>query len=223
MDLAHPLRVVTPTVDADVLSVLSLADAAFTAPGVHRLIGEHSEAGIRKVLKRLSDQGIVLAERAGNAWLYQLNRQHLAALAIIAIARLDQTLMQRISDEVRLWVEPPKYVALFGSAAKGMMRPDSDIDLFVVRPADIHLEHPVWEQQVTSLEASVTCWTGNDTRVLEFGESEVQSGLATRMVVLLEIADEGIPLFGPDRFLGDPARKARWQPDRAPRRNGRDD
>ena len=35
---------ITPTVDGDVLMVLARAEAAFTPPEVHRLIGARSEA-----------------------------------------------------------------------------------------------------------------------------------------------------------------------------------
>lgn len=212
MDLAHPLRVVTPTVDADVLSVLSLGNSSFTAPGVHRVAGEHSEAGIRKSLKRLTCQGIVLAERAGNAWLYRLNRDHLAAPAIIAIARLRQTLLERIRDEVEQWAESPVYVALFGSAATGVMRLDSDIDLFVVRPDEVEFGDESWDAKVTKLEALVTCWTGNDARVLEYSEAEVKPGLASGTeAVLMDIAAEGIGIYGELEYLRDIVRKAKWQ------------
>jgi hypothetical protein len=46
----------------------------------------------------------------------------------------------------------------------------------------------------------VSAWTGNDARVLEFGESEARP-LIGRDPTLISIRDEGIHLAGDDRFL----------------------
>lgn len=101
MDLKHPFAVVTPTVDGDVLAVLAGAEAAFTGREVHRLVGQYSEAGVRKVLGRLVEQGIVLVERAGPSYLYRLNRDHLAAPQIIALAGLRAELLGRLRARPR--------------------------------------------------------------------------------------------------------------------------
>ena len=59
MLLDRPMLTISPTIDGDVLSVLARADAAFTAPKVQRLLERHSVPGVRKVLNRLVEQGIV--------------------------------------------------------------------------------------------------------------------------------------------------------------------
>ncbi len=58
-----------------------------------------------------------------------LNRCHLAAEPIIAIANLRGQFITQLQDEIRSWNPPPPYAALFGSAARSAMRVDSDIDL----------------------------------------------------------------------------------------------
>ena len=196
MNLSHSIRVVTPTVDADVLQVLALADAAFTPPEVHRIIGEHSEDGVRRALGRLVRQGIVLSERAGRANLYRLNREHLAASAIVELANLRDTLLLRIGECVQRWKPTPILVALFGSAARGTMGVDSDIDLFVLRPNSVEEEGPKWREQVIALEQSVSRWTGNDARVLELNETEVEEGLHRENHLLQDIGDHGVVIFG---------------------------
>ncbi|HEY8654658.1 MAG TPA: hypothetical protein VIL87_16440, partial [Dermatophilaceae bacterium] len=65
MDLAHPLAVVTPTLDGDILAVLALVDTAFTPRQLHGMLSQHSEDGIRRALRRLTSQGIVSDARAG--------------------------------------------------------------------------------------------------------------------------------------------------------------
>ncbi|WP_228708159.1 BlaI/MecI/CopY family transcriptional regulator [Amycolatopsis keratiniphila] len=85
---------VTPTVDGDVLAVLAGHDGIFTTGRLHRLLARHSQEGIRKVLRRLTKQGVVESDRVGNAFAYRLNRDHLAAEYIIGLARMQKTLLE---------------------------------------------------------------------------------------------------------------------------------
>ncbi len=117
MLLQAPLAVVTPTIDGDVLAVLARAEASFTPPQVQAIVGRHSTEGVRKALKRLVAQGIVDADRVGNAVNYRLNREHLAAPAIIELANLRTTLLDRVAEHVDAWPVPARLVMLFGSAA----------------------------------------------------------------------------------------------------------
>lgn len=57
------------------------------------------------------------------------------------------------------------YAALFGSAARGDVRTDSDIDIVFVREG---AATEGWHDQVDSLARDITAWTGNDTHPLEF-------------------------------------------------------
>ncbi len=195
MDLGRPLSVVTPTVDADVLAVLAGADAEFTPPEIHRLIGDWSEDGVRRALRRLVDSGVVDAERKGNAFLYRLNRRHLAADAIIELAGLRQRFIHRLQETLEAWTEPPAHAVLFGSAARREMRVDSDIDVFLVRPADV-TDDATWRAQLYALQERASAWTGNDLRILEYSESEIEAGLAAGDPVLADIGRDGIWLAG---------------------------
>lgn len=204
MELQRPFRVVTPTVDGDVLAVLAGADAEFTPPQVHRLIGDWSVEGVRKALDRLTAQGIVVQRVAGRAGLYQLNREHLAASAIRALAGQRDELLGRLRDQIAAWRSRPDYAALFGSAARGSMGVDSDIDLFVVRPDETDPDDPAWRDQLDKLARDVTAWTGNDTRVLEYAASECTIGIRDGDAVLADIARDGIDLSGSAALLRRP-------------------
>lgn len=208
MQLDRPIRVVTPTVDGDVLAVLARADAEFTPPEVHRLVGDHSEDGVRKALQRLAGQGIVRSRRAGHAVLYQLNRRHLAAGAVIELAQLRDTLLARLRDRLDTWLVKPRYAAMFGSAATGGMRSESDIDIFVVRPSEVDGDAEGWRSQLLDLESDVSSWVGNDVRVLEYSDREVAEGLSSSDRVLADIEAGGIRLAGPARYF-DTARRGR--------------
>lgn len=201
MQLQRPLAVISSSVSVDVLAVLARADAAFTPPEVHRVIGEHSEDGVRRALRMLDHQGIVLSERVGQAVRYRLNREHLAAPHIVALATLRQTLIDQLRDLIDGWSVPCAYAALFGSAARGDMAVDSDIDLFVVRPDGVDVNDPEWGDQIESLEATTRMWTGNDVRTLQQDEAEVGDGLRAGRRVLVDIRDYGVPLAGKSDML----------------------
>lgn len=200
MDLTRPLALIAPTVDADVLAVLASSTALFTGRQVHQVAARHSERGVRNTLRRLCDQGIVIRERVGSADLYQLNRQHLAAPYIESLAKLKAELLERMTAMIGEWALEPEFVALFGSAARGDMRPDSDIDLFVVRPDDVDADDETWLRQLDTLTESVTGWTGNDARVLELAAGEVAAGGQ----VVRDIRAEGMVLHGPRGYLRGP-------------------
>jgi len=201
MELNRPLRVVTSTLDGDVLRILASAETEFTPPEVHRLVGAHSVAGIRKGLERLVGQGIVLQRGAGKGSLYQLNRDHLAAGAVIELSRMKEELLVRMRKELGEWEIRSAYAAVFGSAARNDMRPDSDIDLLVVRPRDVEADDDVWSEQLYEIANTVHRWTGNSTNVLELGETEVLEAAGNGDPVLVAISEEGIRIQGPSSFL----------------------
>ena len=157
MQFSNPLAVVTPTLDGPVLAALAAADSPFTTGQLTRVLHEGSEEGIRKVLRRLTAQGVVSAERVGPAFAYRLNRAHLAAEPIIALAGNRAAFLARLGRLPASWAQPAAYAAVFGSAGRGTMRPDSDIDLLLVGsngPDD------TWEAQVDDLVSTVSAWTG---------------------------------------------------------------
>lgn len=201
MDLSRPLAVVTPTVDGDVLTVLAGAAASFTGRQVHQMAGRHSERGVRNALQRLAKQGIVDRTRIGSSDLYTLNREHLASPYIRALAGLKAELLLRVREELASWSVPAAYAAIFGSAARGEMRVDSDIDVFVVRPSAVSEADITWQDQVANLAERITAWTGNDARVLELSVEEVDDGVARDEQVLIDIREQGLGVAGPRNYL----------------------
>jgi hypothetical protein len=199
MDFRRPLRVVTPTLDGDVLSVLARAEAELTGRELQRVIGHGSHQGVRNAADRLAEQGVVSRRSTGNANLYQLNRDHVAASWIEGLASLPAQVLDRLRDAIGGWEQPPKLVVLFGSVARGEATPQSDLDLLVVRRADCDPDEPVWQGQLSKLQARASAWTGNDARVLEFGEQELTDGEPHQ--VLTAAARDGIELYGRLRLL----------------------
>lgn len=198
MLLSRPFETVTPTVDGQVLAVLAGASEWFPLSRIHALADAWSRSGIRKSLQRLVEQGIVERQQLGSQYSYRLNRSHLAAPAVIELAGLYATYLMRLRSSLQGWPVEPAFAALFGSATRGDMRHGSDIDLFLVRPAEADPSdlRTVWDSRVADLAAASTSWTGNDTRVLEMSEAEVVGGMAAKDPVLQDIRAYGITLIG---------------------------
>ena len=143
------------------------------------------------MLRRLAAQGVVSAERVGPAFAYRLNRAHLAAEPITALAGIRATFLTRLEQLLASWSLPAAYAAVFGSAGRGTMRPDSDIDLLLVRsdgPDD------TWDAQVNDLVSTVSAWTGNDLRPLVYTLAELAASRGEP--VLLDILVSGVTVAG---------------------------
>lgn len=206
MELGRPLSTITPTLDGDVLAMLARHDTSFTTGQLHRILTQYSEEGIRKVLQRLTKQGIVESERIGNAFSYQLNREHLAAEHVIGLAHLTETLLNRLEALLAAWEIRPKYAAVFGSAARGSMTVDSDLDVLLVRPDRADVD--VWDAQVHDMTSDVTRWIGNDVRVLQFAAKEIV-GRGAEEPVLRDVVADGLTLAGTRAWLTKHLRKSR--------------
>ena len=206
MNLSNPLRLITPTLEGEVLTVLARADHEFTGREVQRAVGASQDA-VRLALRRLDTQGIVQSRPAGRAILFSLNRDHLAAPLIKSLATLRQDLFDRLRELIAGWQIAPGAAAVFGSVARNESDEQSDLDLFVLRPAGVEVDDPAWRDQLHLLQEKASVWTGNDARILEFGEAEL-ADLAGEEPVLASIAREGIVLAGSLAALRPAERRA---------------
>lgn len=205
MQLNRPFATVTPTLDGDVLAVLAAANVTFTIPQIQRILITPSGEGIRKVLRRLTAQGVVLHDRVGATNTYRLNTEHLAAGPIQELSRLVECLRKRLAQHFENWGPELRYAAVFGSAATGRMTLDSDIDLFLVRAAnfdsDAGEDTDVWEQRVAELARAITAWTGNDARIVEYSEDDLHAAAAAHEPLLRDVAEQGLTVAGKSSWL----------------------
>lgn len=208
MQLNKPFTTVTPTLDGDVLAVLASAEVTFTISQIQRTITTASGEGIRKVLTRLSAQGVVLHDQVGRTNTYRLNTEHVAAEPIMALSRLASTFLARLEAHLDEWGAELRYAAVFGSAATGRMRLDSDIDLFLVRATDHGADADAWEQRVTELGRLVTALTGNDGRIVEYTEDELRVAAATGEPLLNDVSKQGLTIAGTRAWLNKQLRPA---------------
>jgi predicted nucleotidyltransferase len=198
MDLARPYAAISPTLDPGVLAVLAGTTRPLTGREIARLLGRPSHSGVIAALERLVNQGLVEREEAGRAFLFTLNREHLAAPAVESLANLREELLHRIREAADAWAIKARHLSLFGSAARGDGGTDSDVDLFVVRTVAIEAQEPLWREQLDLLAWQVERWTGNPTRIVEMGQAEITRLRKDRPPVVDELLADAISLIGPD-------------------------
>lgn len=195
MELQHPLGAISGGVDTKVLDLLARAhEEQMDAAMIARLTGS-SYSGVRHAIARLVQHGTVLESTVGTKTYYRFNGQHLLAPAIRSIVDAKSALISQLGELLPQFIRSgaPSFGALFGSAARGDMRPDSDLDLFLAHPADSDLE--TFAREASAFADRASMLTGNDARVLVYSRAELAEG-ATRHPVLAEIARDGIPFVG---------------------------
>jgi predicted nucleotidyltransferase len=194
VDVARPYSAVVPSIDGDVLVALARTAGPLTGRQVADLTHRGSQRAVSTVLDRLVEHGLVLRQPAGSSYLHTLNREHLAAPAVAALAQLRSELFDRIRRAVADWEAPPLNLTVFGSTARGDGDVRSDVDLFLVRPAEI--DAAAWRQQVDDLSESIYRWTGNHAAVIEMDAGDLTAFVRAAPPVLASLREEGVDLAG---------------------------
>jgi DNA-binding transcriptional ArsR family regulator len=197
MDLSRPWAPIRSPIDMEVLRVLRGTTRPLTGREVARLVHAGSQPTVNASLRRLSDEGLVHVEEAGNAYLYTLNRQHLAAPAVELLADVWAELERRLHEEIAGWPVTPVHVSIFGSAARGDGDTSSDIDIFIVRPRDVPDDDPHWRDQLDLLSDRVLAWTGNHAGLSEVSERDLRRLRRERPPVVAELSRDAITIVGP--------------------------
>ena len=203
MNVTSPWEAIVPTLDGPVLVTLARLNGPVTGRQVHHLSGVGSEAGVRNVLNRLERQGIVRAVPAGSAWLYSINRDHIAWPTVQMLAGLRGQFLARLRDAFGAWNPRPRSAALFGSAAREDGDADSDIDIVVVRQRTTS-QSEAWLEQVAMLREEVRAWTGNACQVYDIGSDDLQRHIDSGDPLVSAWRRDAITVSGADfrRLLG---------------------
>jgi predicted nucleotidyltransferase len=205
VDLSRPYSAVVPSLDGDVLVALAGTSQPLSGREVARRARRGSQRGVLAVLDRLVEQGLVRRQEAGGALLFTLNREHVAAGVVLALADLRADLLRRVRDEIGGWAVAPLFVALFGSFARADGDSGSDVDLIVVRPAGTHATEPSWRAQLDALSESILRWSGNHVGLAEIAERELSHLRKRRPPVVAELLRDAIVVHGPpaDALFGE--------------------
>jgi len=197
MNLSHPWAPIRSPLDMEVVRVLRRTTRALTGREVARLVSVGSQPAVNAALRRLTDEGLVRADEAGNAYLHTLNREHLAAPAVDLLADIRSELERRVRAEIAGWKIAPVHVSIFGSAARGDGDTRSDIDLFVVRPTRVPDDDSRWRAQLDTLSDRVHAWTGNHAGLSEVSAATLPRLRRERPPVVEALRREAITLAGP--------------------------
>ena len=203
MDVGYPHRAVSPSLDGEVLVTLARSTRPQTGRGIARLVRRGSRPGVTQALGRLTEQGIVSMTEVGSSMVYILNRDHIAAPAVEVLAKLRETLLDRINQELTQWRIQPLHASIFGSAARGDGDTTSDIDLFIIRPTTIDEDDQQWRDQIYRLGNHVRQWTGNNAGIAEISEQQLPQLSTERPLIIEELERDAITLVGkrPERIL----------------------
>lgn len=200
MNVSKPFAAISSGVDTDVLVVLAGSTKPRSGRELARRAGR-SNTGVQHVLDRLVEHGLVYREDVGRTFLYELNRDHLLAPTVEQMADARAELVRRLRDSIGAWEIPVVHASLFGSAARGDGDASSDIDLLVVRPADVDPDDDRWRDQVDGLADLVHRWTGNHAGIAEIPEGELPRLRKDRPPVVEEVREDAVDL------AGEPTRK----------------
>ncbi|HYU85650.1 MAG TPA: nucleotidyltransferase domain-containing protein [Kribbellaceae bacterium] len=185
------------TLDGPVLAALARTTEPLSGSRVQRLAGAGSETGVRKVLRRLAATGLVTVSEAGASRMYALNRNHLAAAAVLQLTSLRQLLVDRIRALIATWDPRPIHASLFGSTARGDGDLDSDVDILLIHE-DFADPPSSWSDQVSDLAERVHEWTGNHAQMYEFSASQLGEHLVAGEPIVQDWIRDGITLAGVD-------------------------
>lgn len=198
MDVSKPYGVIAHPLDSAVLHVLTGANSGLTGRRIARLAKEGTQQGVAKALNRLSEEGLVEREAAGNAILYRFNREHLAAGSIEQLMRLREELVKRLAAEMSSWKIEPLHASMYGSAARDEGSARSDIDLFIVRPGKVDAESREWQDQLDALAARIEAWTGNRADIADVSENDLADLRRRRPAIVGELERDALRLLGED-------------------------
>jgi predicted nucleotidyltransferase len=189
MNLGAPLLDVVPGARGALLRTLvrlerpvsrrQLALAAGVAPG-------HAST----VVQELIDAGLVHETVAGRSSMVILNRHHLAARPLVALAGLRGELVRRLRTRLAEWHDL-EGAWLFGSVARGDAGADADIDLLVIAR---DLGSPGLHERLSVLQVDISTWTGNEVQVVEHSRASWRALIETRSPFVEQVRRDGVQL-----------------------------
>jgi len=191
VDVSSPISTVIPSLDGPVLACLAATTAPLGLAQIHRQVGHGSKSGVRQVLLRMKEAGIISEIPGG----YVINRLHITAQAIEILADLHGELIRRIRSAINTWKSEVLLVGLFGSAARRDGNSSSDIDILIVSDAKGLNEF------ADQLASQVTSWTGNRAQIVAINRKEMKRLQQAKEPIVADWQSELVVISGDVRIL----------------------
>lgn len=195
MDFVRPIEAVVPGAQGRVLAVLVETTAELNLRTIAQLAGV-SQAQASRVLPGLVELGIVERREVPPASLFRLVREHVASRALLTLADSFDTVLDEIGQLASSLPHPPVSVIIYGSFARREARHGSDIDVVVVRSADLDEDDSDWAASLEGWRSLVRQLTGNPVEVLEVSADEAAARSTGRSQLWTEIRRDGLVVHG---------------------------
>jgi predicted nucleotidyltransferase len=195
MDFRRPVEAVIPGVQGRILAVLAETTAELNLRTIARLAGV-SPAQASRILPELVAHGLVERREAPPSALFALVEDHVAATAVRALSRARDAVIDEAGTLAQEMDPSPVSTVLFGSFVRGEADAASDLDVVVVRPADVDEDDDRWVSGVETWRTSVARITGNPVQVLEVDEAEVARRLRRPTPLWSGVLRDGVTVFG---------------------------
>jgi predicted nucleotidyltransferase len=188
--MGSPLSDVVPGARGQVLAALVDREEAVTVRALARAAAVAPQTAL-SIVNDLAAAGLVRTQRAGQAQLVSLNRAHVLAQPLVALARTRARLTDALSAELAGWAGLAG-AWLFGAAARPGGDRGSVIDLLLV--ASTSTELPAWADATARLAGQVQGWTGNRVQLVEHSRGSFALLIRAGNPLVATIRAEGIPL-----------------------------
>lgn len=195
MDFVRPIEATVPGAQGRVLAVLAETTAELNLRTIAQLAGI-SQAQASRLLPDLVALGVVERREVPPASLFRLVPEHVVSQALLALARSTDTVLDEMRRLAGALPQPPVSVIVFGSFARREAGADSDIDVVIVRPAEVDGDDDAWSASIEAWRRDVRRLTGNPVEVLEVSADEAVRKLAGRTQVWADIRRDGCTAYG---------------------------
>ena len=233
MDFVRPVEAIVPGAQGRVLGVMAETTAELNLRTIAELSGV-SQAQASRVLPGLVELGVLQRREVPPSSLFRFVPEHIASRAILVLARSVETVLDELGHLASSLLVPPMSVVVFGSFARREADAESDIDVLVVRPAEVDEDDETWASSMEQLHTHGRRLTGNPLEVLEVSAGEIATLLRSRRPLWSDIRRDGRVVHGLpldqlrrvaaclDRRAREPCRRPRCAPtQRRPRSSPR--
>jgi predicted nucleotidyltransferase len=194
VDFLRPVEAVIPGARGKVLAVFAETTAGLSVRTAARLSGV-SLAQTSRILPELATLGVINRTDVPPSTIYQLVEENVASRAIRLLARSRDQVLAELGELAKSMVIPPVSIIVFGSFARGEARPDSDVDVVMVRERHVDASSE-WSEGIDEWRRGARRLTGNEVEVMEVDQLEVSSLLRSRRPVWQDIRRDGVVVFG---------------------------
>jgi len=195
MDFVRPVQSLIPGAQGRILDVLARTTADLNLGTVARLAGV-SAAQASRVLPSLVELGVVERRDVPPSSLYRLVRENLMAQAVLDLVDVRERTIERLRVLAGAIRPAPASLVLFGSLARGEADAHSDIDILLVRRADVEEDDERWSESLGEWLVEAQRVAGNVVNHLEVSHAEVPTRLRSRKPLWRDIQRDGVLLAG---------------------------